>query len=334
LNLAPQSMRLNHDKTRMRWWILANVSLGTFMATLDGSIANVALPTISTEMNTPLHLVQWVLTAYLLTICATLPIVGNLSDLWGRRRVYNYGFLVFTLGSVGCALTHSFAFLIAWRILQAIGASCLMSNSQAIVAETFAAQRGRAMGIIGTVVSIGSLTGPGVGGILVEHFGWSSIFWINLPIGIIAFIAGLFILPRGKTKKEHHPFDYVGSILFILGMVSFLYTVSNAQDWGWNSPPVYILTLVACFTLLSFYFWERKIAHPMLDFSLYRIRAFAIGNATALLSFISLFVLYQCDDAILYAKRVAVFTFHHRLLDDGLPTYYGNCCPFLWQSIR
>ncbi|MFB9329271.1 MFS transporter [Paenibacillus aurantiacus] len=276
--------------TRNRWLILANVSVGTFMATLDGSIANVALPTISAELDAPIHVVQWVLTSYLLTICATLPIAGKISDLLGRGRIYNYGFVAFAIGSAMCALADSLAFLIVSRIIQALGASCLMANSQAIVAEAFGAnERGRAMGITGTTVSLGSLSGPALGGILVGQLGWESIFWINVPIGVVGFLAGLYLLPRAKAAKKGEPFDYAGSALFMAGMVAFLYVLSNAQDFGWGSGWTVAGGLGSVLLLVAFYLYERRLTHPMLDFSLYRIRAFAIGNMTALLSFVALF---------------------------------------------
>ncbi|GIP54012.1 MFS transporter [Paenibacillus vini] len=272
------------------WVILANVSLGTFMSTLDGSIANVALPTIAGELSAPIHVVQWVLTAYLLTICATLPIMGKISDMFGRSRIYNYGFLIFAIGSALCGISGSLGLLIGSRILQALGAACLMSNSQAIIAEVFSSKgRGRAMGITGTMVSLGSLTGPGIGGILVEHLGWTSIFWINVPIGIFGFIAGWFILPKDRNRKEQQPFDYTGSTLFMVGMVAFLYVISGGQDWGWLSPTVWIGGGLSLVVLILFYLWEKRTRYPMLDFSLYRIPAFAIGNITALLSFVALF---------------------------------------------
>ncbi|WP_230191420.1 MFS transporter [Paenibacillus sp. CECT 9249] len=273
-----------------RWLVLANVSVGTFMATLDGSIANVALPTIAEELQSPVHVVQWVLTSYLLTICALLPIMGKISDLLGRSRIYNFGFLIFTAGSALCGLSDTLALLIAARIVQAAGAACLMSNSQAIVAELFAGGgRGRALGIVGTVVSLGSLTGPAIGGILVGSLGWPSIFWINVPIGIAGMIAGWFILPRHSGKRAQEPFDFRGSVLFIVGIVAFLFTVSNGQDWGWSSPATWVLGLGALAVLGWFYLWEKKTRYPMLDFGLYRIRAFAFGNMAALLSFVALF---------------------------------------------
>lgn len=277
--------------TNLKWWILVNVSVGTFMATLDGSIANVGLPTISERLAVPLHVVQWVVTAYLLTICAMLPIVGKISDLFGREWLYNIGFLVFSAGSALCGLSGSIGMLIGMRVVQAIGAALLMANSQAIVATTFGPnERGRAMGITGTMVSLGSLTGPAIGGMLISALGWSSIFWVNVPIGMIGFLAGLYILPKQKGHRAGEPFDYFGSVLFIVSITTLLYTISNVETWGWSSPWAIGGLITAVVLLVVFYFREiRWTDHPMLDFSLYRIRMFSLGSCAAFLSFISLF---------------------------------------------
>ncbi len=276
--------------SKKKWWILANISVGTFMATLDGSIANVALPTISHAFMISLHTVQWVVTAYLLTICAMLPIIGKIADRIGRNRVYNAGFLLFSLGSLLCSLSGHIAWLILSRILQGIGASLLMANNQAIVASTFAVtQRGRAMGITGAMVSLGSLTGPAIGGILVSAFGWPSIFYINVPIGVIGFVAGLFILSAQPMTTKKEPFDYLGSSLFILGITLFLYAFSNAPTWGLTSPLTYGGLVIAIILLALFVLRERKAKFPMLDLTLFAIRAFRTGTLAAMLSFISLF---------------------------------------------
>ena len=156
----------------MKWWILGILSLGTFMGTLDGSIANVALPSVAGSMNTSLQAVQWVVTAYLLTSAALLPIVGKLSDMFGRGRIYNVGFIVFAFGSALSGLSTSIGMLIGMRVLQAIGASLLMANSQGIVATMFASsERGRALGMIGAMVSRGSLSGSVIGGLLLNALG-------------------------------------------------------------------------------------------------------------------------------------------------------------------
>lgn len=260
------------------------------MAVLDGSIANVGLPTISEALHVPLHIVQWVVTAYLLTICAMLPLVGNLADRWGRGRLYNAGFLIFAAGSATCGLSRTIAMLIAARILQAIGASLLMANSQALVVTTFPPnQRGRAFGITGTMVSLGALAGPSIGGLLIGFFGWPSIFWVNVPIGIVGFILGLFLLPRGKGEAARGHFDYAGSVLFILGITTLLYTISNGETWGWSSAQTLVGLIAAVVILAGFGFRERGATHPIIDFTLYRNRVFTAASFAAMLSFISLF---------------------------------------------
>ncbi|KPV41827.1 multidrug MFS transporter [Alicyclobacillus ferrooxydans] len=279
------------DRVSKKWLILANVSVGTFMATLDGSIANVGLPTIASSMHIPLHVVQWVVSAYLLTICAMLPLVGNLADRFGRGRLYNIGFLVFAGGSALCGLSPNISMLIVSRILQAIGASLLMANSQALVVMTFPLhQRGRAFGITGTMVSLGSLTGPAVGGLLIGYFGWPSIFWVNVPIGIIGFVLGLFLLPKGKPESATvSRFDYPGSVLFVVGIVLLLYTVSNGDVWGWTATRSWLGIVVAMLVLAGFGIRERMAKNPIIDFGLYKHRLFATGSIAAMLSFVSLF---------------------------------------------
>lgn len=148
-----------------RWYVLATVAIGTFMATLDGSIVNVALPTLSDQLHSNLSALQWVVTAYLLTITSLLPVFGRLSDLVGRKKVFGLGFLVFILGSALCGLAQNIWFLVGTRVLQAVGAAMLMSNSAAIITAIFPPQeRGKALGLTGTVVALGSLTGPALGG--------------------------------------------------------------------------------------------------------------------------------------------------------------------------
>ena len=277
---------------RLKWWILVNVSVGVFMATLDGSIANVGLPTISERLHVALHTVQWVVSAYLLAICAMLPIVGRLADLIGRGRLYNWGFLIFSGGSALCALSPNIDLLIGSRVVQAVGASLIMANSQAIITTTFPFhQRGRALGINGTTVSLGSLAGPVAGGLLIGWFGWSAIFWVNVPIGVVGFILGLWMLPKSRPSREGlAAFDFGGSVLFIVGIVVLLYSVSEVEVRGWTS----IWTLggigLGLALLFAFRWWEGRVARPMIDFALYRIRLFLTGSLAALLSFMSLFI--------------------------------------------
>ena len=276
--------------SRYRWFILATVSIGTFMATLDSSIVNVALPTISGKLNADLSVLQWVVTAYLLTISSLLPVFGRIADLLGRKRIFSWGFVIFTLGSILCGLAANIWFLIGMRILQAIGASMLMANSAALIIANFPPkERGRALGLTGTVVALGSLTGPALGGILVGLLSWRSIFYINLPIGILGYLAAQVILPHDDPQHKNETFDFVGAFFFTVGMTSLLLAVSNGQDWGWRSSPILLGLFLGILLLGLFFYTELRVKNPMIHLSLFRIRPFFIGNITGLLSFVALF---------------------------------------------
>lgn len=275
---------------RYRWYILATVSVGTFMATLDSSIVNVALPTISGQLQADLSTLQWVVTAYLLTISSLLPVFGRIADLLGRRRVFSFGFLVFTFGSILCGLAPNIWVLIGMRILQAIGASMLMANSAALIIANFPPkERGRALGLTGTVVALGSLTGPALGGILVGLLDWRSIFYINLPIGILGYLAARIILPQDQSPQNKETFDYVGAFFFTTGIISLMFAISNGQSWGWNSFPILVGLVLGTLFLGLFFHTEMRVENPMIDLSMFRIRPFFIGNITGLLSFVAMF---------------------------------------------
>ena len=260
------------------------------MSTLDSSIVNVALPTISGQLHAELSILQWVVTAYLLTISSLLPVFGRLADLLGRKRVFSIGFLVFTLGSVLCGLAGNIWFLIGMRILQAIGASMLMANSAALIIANFPPkERGRALGLTGTVVALGSLTGPALGGILVGFLNWRSIFFINLPIGILGYLAVQIILPPDKSQQDRETFDFVGALFFTFGMISLMFALSNGQSWGWSSYPILGGIGLGTLSLAFFFHTELRVLNPMIDLSLFKIRPFFIGNITGLLSFVAMF---------------------------------------------
>ncbi|HEY8910228.1 MAG TPA: MFS transporter [Desulfosporosinus sp.] len=273
-----------------RWFVLATVAIGTFMATLDSSIVNVALPTISGQLNSNLSTLQWVVTAYLLTITSLLPVFGRLADLFGRKKVFGLGFLLFILGSALCGLAPNIWFLVATRVFQAVGAAMIMSNSAAIVTAIFPPkERGKALGLTGTVVALGSLTGPALGGILIGLAGWRSIFYINVPIGLIGFLAGLLILPTDIPCKEKESFDFLGALSFTFGMILVLLGITNGEGWGWTSLPILLSLVLGMASLVLFVQTERRVKHPMIDLSLFRNRPFLIGNLSGGLSFVAMF---------------------------------------------
>lgn len=272
-----------------RWMVFGVTSVGTFMATLDSSIVNVALPQVAANLNVSLPLVQWVVSAYLLTISCLLPLFGRLGDMLGRRQVYSTGLIVFTIGSFFCGASGHIGLLIAARILQAVGSAMLMANAPAIISATFPGpERGRALGLVGMVVALGSMTGPSIGGLLVDTFGWESIFYVNIPVGIIGFIAGYLILPR-EVRHKSEKFDYLGALLFAAGMTSFLMVMIHGEEWGWLSKTVLVLSATAALAFSVFVAHEKRSAFPMIDLSLFKIWAFFSGNITGLLSFMANF---------------------------------------------
>jgi EmrB/QacA subfamily drug resistance transporter len=272
-----------------RWLIFSVTVMGTFMAVLDSSIVNVALPLIAASFGVELTAVQWVVTAYLLVISSLLPLFGKIGDLYGRRKIYLLGFIIFTVGSLLCSLSYSIWFLVASRVLQAIGASMLMSNSPAIVSVTFPGkERGRVLGMNGTVVALASMAGPSLGGILVGLFNWQWIFYINLPIGIFAYLLGYYILPV-EEKHSSGTFDFKGAALFAIGMTGLLVVLSEGQDWGWASPAVFVIAIVSIIILSIFVWHEGRVLHPMIDLTLFKRWPFLAGNVSGLLSFMAMF---------------------------------------------
>lgn len=270
------------------WTVFSVVAMCTFMATLDSSIVNVALPVITRILGTELNTAQWIVTGYLLTISSLLPIFGRAGDMYGQRKILSTGIVIFTLSSVACGFSSSITMLISSRIFQATGASMMMSNGPAIIATTFPAnERGRALGSIGTVVALGSVAGPALGGILVGTFGWQSIFFVNIPIGIIAFSMGRMLLKKGIHKDE--TFDLTGSLLFTLSISSLLLVLSHGGAWGWKSIQVISGITIGFSSLLLFIYTENRVKHPMLDLTLFKNWPFLAGNLSGLLSFMAMF---------------------------------------------
>lgn len=272
-----------------KWVILFNVSLAIFMATLDGSIVNIALPIISTDLNVAISSIQWVVTSYLLTISVLLLIWGRLSDIYGKKYIYAFGFIIFTVGSALCGVSTSLNMLVLSRILQAIGASAMMALGQGIVTRIFPPnERGKALGITGTTVAIGSLVGPSLGGILVHAAGWQSIFFINIPIGIIGSILTFAVIPKMTEASGRKVFDVKGSLLFSASLLILFVSLLFVQE-GDLSITVFIpLLIIAVVLLMVFIAVEKKLETPLIDLKLFRVHEFSFGLGSAYLSFVAI----------------------------------------------
>lgn len=276
------------QENKSRWLVLASVSLGTFLSVINSSIVNVALPTMAYDFATDLNGIQWVVLAYLLAVSAVLPIMGRLADMLGRKLIYCSGIVIIIVGAIVSALSSSFWLLITARVLMALGAAMPMANGMAIITSIFpTTERGRALGIVSTMVAVGLLSGPVVGGFLVSWGGWQWVFLVNIPLGLLAFFTAWHLLPKDIPVSKSEPFDYLGAALFVMGIISLLLVVTRVQDWGLSN----YLTLVASGTtiilLSSFWVVETRATYPLVDFGLFKIKHFSFGILTAFLIFVA-----------------------------------------------
>lgn len=264
--------------------IIFIIALSAFMGSLDSSIVNISLPTISEYFHVGLSTVSWVVMAYLLILCSFLLIFGRLADMKGFRTVYLAGFVVFTAGSFLCGISMTIGQLIGFRILQAIGAAALGAIGPAMVAVYLPeAIRGRALGILATAVSLGIAAGPIVGGLLTEYASWHWIFFINIPVGIAAVLIGRAVLPDTRTETKPVTFDLPGAFFIFAALTLLIYPLSEGYRLGWTSPIV-----IGCLTA-SAVFWalfivrERRCADPLLHLDLFANRSFTVANLAGLL---------------------------------------------------
>lgn len=275
-----------------KWHALAAVAVGSFMAPLNGSIINIALPSITSYFSVNLVTAEWVIMSYLLVISGLLLTYGRLGDMIGHKPVYVGGFAVFTVGATLCGLAPSIEMLIASRVLQGLGGGMMFAIGPAIITSAFPPQeRGKALGILGMVVAAALATGPALGGLLVGLFDWRAVFYINLPIGLFGTIwaARILLWRRQQTKQN---FDFLGAGLFSAGLTILLLVLSQGQSWGWDSPKTLIPAAGALVLLALFILVELRIPHPMLDLSLFRNRLFSAANISALINFMAQFAVY------------------------------------------
>lgn len=275
------------------WLVFFSVTTGTFMVNVDSSILNVALPVLGKTFEAPPHMVQWVITGYLLVITSILPVIGRLSDLKGRKYFFVSGVGLFTIGSVLTAFSPTLLWMVLFRIVQGVGGGMIMGNVMSIVADTFPrGKRGRPLGIIGSIVAAGTIAGPALGGMLIAAWGWRSIFWINVPIGLISVAASSILLAppirKGEAAEEGDAarFDFIGGVVFFAAVTSLLLLISNGYQWGWMSGPGLLMLGIAAGGWVGFIWREWSTDNPLIDLSLFGNLRFTIGNITGFLSFI------------------------------------------------
>lgn len=303
VNCSAQSACAEVTSSR-RWVILTALAIGTIMGPLDGSIVNVALPQIRASFQVDLAAVEWVSMVYLLVISSLLLTFGRAGDLYGHRTLYLSGFAIFTLGSALCSLSPTFFSLLLSRALQAVGAGMLMAAGPAILTDAFPPQdRGKALGINAMVVSVGLAAGPIVGGYLVDHLGWRSIFYVNLPIGVLGTLwAGRVLPPVAPARvpsSDTDPlapaninasprriaFDPLGALLLSFALGALLLAISQGENWGWTSGRVLGLLTAGMGLLVLFVYVELHNPNGLVDLRLFRHRLFSAANASALLNY-------------------------------------------------
>ncbi|MEK4059257.1 MULTISPECIES: MFS transporter [Paenibacillus] len=274
---------------KKRWIILIVLNLFTFMSTLDGSIVNIALPVLVKQLNLPVAQVEWVTTGYLMAICAVILLFGKLGDMLGKIRIFKIGTIVFIVGSLLCGLSTSLPFLIISRVVQAIGASMTMANSQGIVTDIFPpTERGKALGLIGTFVSLGSIAGPSLGGIIVSTLGWEYIFWVNLPIGLIAVVLGWKVLPKDLVRVKSK-IDIPGSMLFAVFILTLFAGLLLGQQLGYGDARILTALIIAVAAFIAFITVELRRAEPLLQLSLFKNPLFSLSILCAFLVFVANF---------------------------------------------
>ena len=277
------------SEERRKWWTLAAVSFGLFMIMLDNTVVNVALPAIQEDLGADLSELQWIVTGYALTFAALMLIGGKLSDAYGRRLVFVIGIVVFTGASLWCGLADSGEMLIAARVVQGAGAALMNPATLSIIAATFPPrERGMAIGIWAGVSALALAIGPLVGGLLTEHLSWHWIFFVNVPVGMVA-IAASFLLITESKDETHESLDIPGLATSALGLFALTYGLIEANGYGWSSARIIGSFVVAAVSLASFIVIERRRRSPMLDLSLFRSGTYTGANVTMLLVALAMF---------------------------------------------
>ncbi|HEY6537285.1 MAG TPA: MFS transporter [Candidatus Nitrosocosmicus sp.] len=260
-----------------KWTALSNTTIGTLMASLDRNIVVIALPTIAIDLHTSILTLVWIALGYWIVTASVLLTFGRLADMFGRVKLYNIGFVLFTIGSALCSISYSGEQLIIFRLVQSIGAAFLFSNSAAIITDVFPEkERGKALGLNQISIVIGSVIGLTLGGFLTSYLGWRSIFWINIPIGLFASIWAFTKLKElGTINKEK--IDWFGNITLFGGLILLLIAITFGSFQILNLFQIILFVLCSFILLLLFYIIEKKIDEPMFDFSLFKLKYFAHG---------------------------------------------------------
>ncbi|MGI9557368.1 MAG: DHA2 family efflux MFS transporter permease subunit [Solirubrobacterales bacterium] len=263
------------DENR-RWWILGNMTLALAMIMIDATVVSVALPTIQEEFDSSQSEVQWVMNAYLLSLAVLVALGGRLGDMFGHGRIFKIGVAIFILSSAAAGAAQSDTWLIAARAIEGGGAALMIPATMAIVTNSFPADmRGLAMGIFAGISMVALALGPLLGGVLTQEVDWRAIFYINIPIGIIA-VAVTYLTLREEVRREDAKFDWLGLAPLIFGLTAVVLALMQSSTWGWGSPATIILLVGGLLTLVAFVLIELRVEEPLVEMRLFKNRNFSV----------------------------------------------------------
>lgn len=262
-------------KGKDKWMILGGVMMAMLLSSLDQTIVSTAMPRIVEELH-GIERLSWVFTAYMLGSTVTVPVYGKLSDIFGRRKLYLLGIVIFLVGSILCGLSQNMDQLILFRALQGVGGGAMMVNSFAIIGDVFPpAERPKYQGLIGAVFGLSSVAGPLLGGWITDNFSWRWVFYVNIPLGIICLLVLSAALPRITTEIRNRSIDFVGAALVVTTLVPLLLLlVWGGSAYAWSSVPIIICFIIAAVSFVFFLRTEKRVVNPILSLSLFQNRVF------------------------------------------------------------
>ncbi|MCK9901630.1 MFS transporter [Frankia sp. Cpl3] len=272
------------------WLTLVSVALGVIMVGLDGTVVSIANPFIARDLDASLQSLQWVTNSYLLALAVLLIVGGKLGDRFGRKKVFLVGIAGFAATSLMVGLSGSIGEVIVWRALQGVFGALLMPNTLALLRSVFPAERlNSAIGIWSASSAISIAAGPIVGGLLIENVSWESVFYLNVPVGVIALIVGIAVVRESRNEEPGQKFDPAGLLLLSGGLFALVYGVVKAQSWGWGSLNTIGFLGGAAVLLVLFVLVELRVSQPLLSMSLFRDRSVSLGSVLVMVNFFAMF---------------------------------------------
>src|SRR4051794_15183616 len=280
------------DENR-RWWTLGAMCFALFMVMLDNTVVNVALPSIQRDLDASISALEWTVNAYTLSFAVLLVTGGRLGDIFGRRKMFLFGVVTFAVSSAFIGFSQSEAWLVAGRAVQGMGAAFMMPATLSIISNVFPPEeRGKAIGTWAGVSAMALAIGPVVGGFLVEHVSWQSIFFLNLPVAALAVVVTLAAAPESRDETVDRYVDVPGVAALSIGLASLVLALVEGNTWGWGSPAILALFATAIVGLTAFAIIERRVRAPMVQFSFFRSRSFLGANLVAFIVSFSMFAMF------------------------------------------